>query len=207
MDGIFSFIVSNANYAHFIVFALLMLAGFNIPISEDLMIIVSAVIASTLLPENTYLLFLGVFLGAYISDWTAYWIGRKLFHRPFFAKAISTKRLEKIQSFYKRYGMLTLLIGRFIPFGVRNGLFMTAGMGKMNFKKFLLFDGIACLISNTVLFTLTFQLGKNYQLLLPYLKKFNIVLFSVFVVTIITFFCYKRIINKQKVVREKSKDF
>lgn len=183
-----------------------MLAGFNIPISEDLMIIVSAVIASTLLPENTYILFLGVFLGAYISDWTAYWIGRKLFHRPFFAKAISNKRLEKLQNFYKRYGVLTLLFGRFIPFGVRNGLFMAAGIGKMNFKKFLLFDGIACLISNSVLFTLTYQLGKNYHTLLPLLKKFNIILFSLFVVTIISFFCYKRIVSKQKDIRESSKD-
>lgn len=202
MDSVVSFIIANAPYAHWIVFSLLMLAGFNVPISEDLMIIISAMIASTILPENTYLLFLGVFLGAYISDWTAYWIGRKfgrkLFDIRFFAKALSKEKLEKTQSFYKKYGALTLLVGRFIPFGVRNGLFMTAGLGKMNFKKFLLVDGIACLISNSVLFYLTFQLGKNYQTLFPYLKKFNFALFSLFVVTIIVFFCYKRVNNRIK---------
>lgn len=201
MESIIQFLIENASYAHWIVFSLFMLAGFNVPISEDLMIILSAFIAATIVPEHTVHLFLAVFLGAYISDWTAYWIGRKfgrkLFTLKWFAKTLTEKRLLQTQNYYDRYGFLTLLIGRFIPFGVRNCLFMTAGIGKMSFPKFLLSDGIACLISNTVLFSLTYYLGKNYTLLIPYLKTFNIVLFSTFLVTIIAFICYKKI-NKQR---------
>ncbi|EKE08018.1 MAG: hypothetical protein ACD_17C00394G0001, partial [uncultured bacterium] len=96
------------------------------------------------------------------------------------------------QSYYEKYGFWTLLVGRFIPFGVRNCLFLTAGLGKMHFGKFLLSDGIACILSNTVLFSLAYVVGKNYTSLISSLKTFNIFLFSAFVVAIIGYLWYKR---------------
>lgn len=196
MDTIIQFIFENAQYAHWIVFGALMLAGFNVPISEDLMIIFSAVLAATVVPENTYKLFLGVFLGCYISDWVCYWIGRKfgpkLWNISWFAKTFDQKKIDQIHDYYAKYGFLTLMVGRFIPFGVRNGLFLTAGLGKMPFGRFLLSDGIACLLSNTVLFTLAYTVGKNYEALITTLKTFNIFLFSAFAVAIIGFIWYKR---------------
>ena len=50
MEFLFSFIQENAHYAHWAVFTLLMLAGLNFPISEDLIVTVSGVLASTLVP-------------------------------------------------------------------------------------------------------------------------------------------------------------
>lgn len=196
METIISLIFEHAPYAHWIVFGALMLAGINVPISEDLMIIFSAVLAATVVPENTYKLFLAVFLGCYISDWACYWIGRKfgpkLWNIRWFAKTFDPKKIDQIQAYYEKYGFLTLLIGRFIPFGVRNGLFLTAGLGKMPFGKFLLSDGIACILSNTALFTLAYTVGKNYEMLIETLKTFNIFLFSAFLIAIIGFFWYKR---------------
>ena len=57
---------------------------------------------------------------------------------------VSKEKVNQISDFYKKYGMITLMGGRFIPFGVRNALFLTAGLGKMNFFKFALSDLIAC---------------------------------------------------------------
>ncbi|MDE3047890.1 MAG: DedA family protein [Verrucomicrobiota bacterium] len=174
----------------------LMLAGLNVPISEDLMIIISAVLAATVVPENTYKLFAGVFLGCYLSDWVCYWIGRhfgpKLWNVRWFARTFNRNRIDQIQNYYAKYGFFTLLFGRFIPFGVRNGLFLTAGLGKMHFGKFLFSDGIACVLSNTILFTLAYHVGKNYEALLSTLKTFNIFLFGAFAVAIIGFIWYKR---------------
>lgn len=196
MEGIIQFIFDHAHLAHWIVFGCLMLAGFNIPISEDLMIILSAVIAATIVPENTLLLFTFVFLGCYLSDWVCYGIGRflgpKLWNISWFAKTFEKKRIDQVQAYYEKYGFWTLLIGRFIPFGVRNCLFLTAGLGKMSFPKFILSDGIACILSNALLFTLAFMVGKNYQALLSSLKMFNIFLFSAFVVAVIGLIWYKR---------------
>lgn len=196
MDSIIPFIFEHAQYAHWIVFGALMLAGLNVPISEDLMIIFSAVLAATVVPENVYKLFTAVFLGCYLSDWVCYWIGRhfgpKLWNIKWFAKTFDAKKIDQVHQYYAKYGFLTLLVGRFIPFGVRNGLFLTAGLGKMPFRTFILSDGIACILSNTVLFSLAYTVGKNYAALLAALKTFNIFLFAAFVVSIIAFIWYKR---------------
>lgn len=196
METLIQIIFEHAQYAHWIVFSALMLAGINVPISEDLMIILSAVLAATVVPENMGKLFLGVFLGCYISDWVCYWIGRsfgpKLWNISWFAKTFDRKRIDQIQSYYEKYGFWTLLIGRFIPFGVRNCLFLTAGLGRMPFGRFLLSDGIACICSNTILFTVAYSVGKNYKTLLEMIKTFNIFLFAAFVVLIIAFIWYKR---------------
>jgi membrane-associated protein len=196
MESIIQFIFEHAHQAHWIVFGCLMLAGLNIPISEDLMIIFSAVLAATVIPENTYKLFAAVFLGCYLSDWLCYWVGRllgpKLWNIGWFARSIDRKRIDQIHSYYAKYGFLTLLIGRFIPFGVRNCLFLTAGLGKMHFGRFILSDGIACIISNSTLFYLAYTVGKNYHYLLSVIKTLNIFLFGAFVVAIIAFFWYKR---------------
>ena len=196
METLIQTIFEHAQYAHWIVFGALMLAGINVPISEDLMIILSAVLAATVVPENVEKLFLGVFLGCYISDWVCYWIGRsfgpKLWNISWFAKTFDRKRIDQIQSYYERYGFWTLLIGRFIPFRVRNCLFLTAGLGRMPFVRFLLSDGIAFICYNTILFTVAYSVGKNYKTLLEMVKTFNIFLFAAFVVLIIALIWYKR---------------
>jgi membrane protein DedA with SNARE-associated domain len=194
MELLSSFIQDHAQYAHWAIFFFLMLAGLNFPISEDLLIISAGVLASTLVPENTFKLFMGAFLGAYLSDWVVYWLGRKwgtwLWRIKWFAKIFHPKKLQQIEQYYKNYGILTLIIGRFIPFGIRNCLFVTAGMGKMPFWKFLIADGIACLASNAALFTLANFCGKNSAYLVKYV---NIVIFSLFFIALIAFIWYKRI--------------
>jgi membrane protein DedA with SNARE-associated domain len=97
-----------------------------------------------------------------------------------------------VQQYYKKYGFWTLLIGRFIPFGVRNCLFLTAGMGKMHFGKFILSDGIACLCSNLALFSLAYTLSRHYNELMELLKTFNLAIFIGFLVTGIAIFWYKK---------------
>lgn len=196
MDTLLTLISNHAHHAHWILFGSLILAGFCIPISEDLVIIFGAMIASTTLPENTILLFSSIFLGCYFSDWICYWMGRilgvKLWNFSWFSKTVDPKRLTQIENYYKKYGFYTLLIGRFIPFGVRNCLFLAAGAGKMHFGKFILCDGIACFLSNITLFTIAFFAGKNYQTLIHSMKILNIFIFITFAVSIIGLIWYKR---------------
>ena len=181
-------ITENAQHAHWLIFGVLILAGLNVPISEDLMLVTSGVLASTVVPENTTKLFVCVFLGCYLSDWIAYWIGRrlgpKLWKFKWFASMVCKKRFKQMKVFYQNYGFLTLLVGRFIPFGVRNCLFITAGMTRMHFGKFVFSDGIACLISNTALFTLAYSFGKNHEILFEYLKTYNLLVFGLFITTL-----------------------
>lgn len=195
-----NFILENAQFAHWWIFSLLMLAGLNFPISEDLLIIISAVLASTVVPENTWKLFTAIFLGAYLSDWMVYgigrWLGPKLHKVRWFARVFREDKIKKIHNYYKKYGTLTLILGRFIPFGIRNGLFVTAGIGRMRFLKFILIDGVACLMSNAALFTLTYYCGKNFSYIV---KSVNIILFVIFAIAVIGYLWYKRRKNAEHI--------
>ncbi len=82
-----------------------------------------------------------MFLGAVIGDSTNYWIGRgvgsKVFERDH--RFIKRAHLEKTQKFYEKYGAKTIVLARFVPI-VRTFAPFVAGVGVMNYKKFLLFS-------------------------------------------------------------------
>lgn len=191
MQAFIDFLAQNAQQAHWWFFSLLMLAGLNLPISEDLVVLSGAVVAATVIPENTYKIFVFIFLGCYLSDWVSYWVGRALMpwlknHR-WLNKIVDNRQVARISKFYARFGIFTLLFGRFIPFGVRNFLFMSAGMGRMHFGKFIAVDGIACLLSNTIWFTIAYSLAENYHSVLNYMKHTNIIIFSIFIAVVLGF--------------------
>ena len=166
IESMAQWLAVHADYAPFFVFGLLLLTGCSLPISEDALVIASGVIASTVMPEQTVPLFIAVFLGSYLSDWIAYWIGRllgtKLTKLPLFHNTLSSERKHIVEKFFHRYGVLTLFIGRMIPFGIRNSVFMAAGAGGMRFGRFLLGDGLGCLLFSSAVFFLAFRAGENY---------------------------------------------
>lgn len=196
MEALINWISAYANYAHWFIFGAIILAGVNIPISADIIILAAAFIAATLVPENTLYLYLAVFLGCYFSAFAAYWLGRlagnKLCSYSWFAKFFPPKRLEKTKQFYAKYGFWALLIGRFIPFGVRNCIFMTSGMSRLPFGKFALWDLPACFIWSSFYFFLFYLIGQNYAVVYGYLKAFHLLIFAAFSVTLIGFIWYKR---------------
>jgi membrane-associated protein len=192
MEDLIQYAQANIQYAHLIIFGLLLLAGLNIPVSEDAMLFISAILASS---HQEYLmhLFIGVYMGAYLSDLICYSLGRifgpKLFEIKFFANMVPPERIDKIHAFYEKYGIITLIIGRFIPFGVRNGLFLTAGLGKMDVIKFALSDLLACTISTVFFFTLYYNYGTS---VIDYVKDGNMVVFGLAAVGIAYYFYQKR---------------
>jgi membrane-associated protein len=204
MENFVEFIIQNAHLAHWFIFGSIILAGLNIPISADLVVIVSAVLAATVIPEHALLLFISVFLGCYLSSWVAYWMGRmlgpKLMKLRFFQKILDAQKLEKIHKFYEKHGFLTLLIGRFIPFGVRNAIFMSTGMSRLSFGKFIARDSIACFVWSSTTFCLFYLLGQNYQLLYRYVKAFNVLIFALFAISVIGIIWYKRRKKRQVTV-------
>lgn len=196
MDFFHSLLQSEAHRAHWYLFGGLLLAGMNIPLSADVLILCAALLASTIVPENVLKLYFGALFGCYFSAMIAFWLGRivgtKLTKISFFAKILRPERLVKIRSFYESHGLLTLIFGRFIPFGIRNCIFMSTGMCKLSFRKFVLRDAIACSIWCTLCFFLYYSIGANYQVLMDYIKKANLVIFLGFSVTVIGFIWYKR---------------
>ena len=192
IENIMQMIQNNVEMAPYISFGLLLLAGFNIPVSEDALLFINAILAAKN-PDQKYFLFTGVFLGAYFSDLICYWLGRtlgpKLWKIKFFANMVNPKSVDRLSGFYNRYGVMTLIIGRFIPFGVRNGLFLTAGISKMDARKFALGDLVASTITCSIFFTLYFNYGES---VIEFVKKFNIIIFGVALTVGASYFFVKK---------------
>ena len=180
-------------YAPYIIFGALLLAGLNIPVSEDGMLFISALLAVSN-PDRLYALFIAVFAGAYLSDLICYSLGRfvgpRIWRIKFFSSIASPAKIDKLNEYYHKYGAATLFCGRFIPFGVRNALFLSAGLGKMDFKKFAFLDFSACLLSCSVYFTLYYNYGSA---VIEYVKQSNIVIFSVAILVVLIILYRKKL--------------
>lgn len=200
MDFISNLLTTLAPHIHFISFGLLILSGLNFPISEDIVFILSAAISITYSPENIYFAYAGCFLGAYISDFIAYalgrFAGRKLSNTRFFKKILPEDKLQKMEYYFSKYGAKTVLFGRLIPFGVRNIIFISAGFSKMRFPYFMVSDIIPLSITSSLLFYLGYSFGDNYREILPYLDRYKIIIFGLFLIALL-FILLKRFISRR----------
>jgi membrane-associated protein len=83
-----------------------------------------------------------LFAAAVIGDNTNYWIGRSVGPRLLRGRGwrlLNEGHLEPARLFFKRHGGKAVSIGRFVPL-VRTFLPFTAGVGVMDYKRFVLFD-------------------------------------------------------------------
>lgn len=91
---------------------------------------------------NIVILLLVLWFAAFLGDTVNYWIGRifgqKIIDNPKFP-LINQKHIDKTQEFYKKYGGKTIFLARFVPI-VRTFAPFVAGVGKMEYKKFLYFN-------------------------------------------------------------------
>jgi membrane-associated protein len=195
MELLIEWLTAHIDLAPYALFALLVLAGFSLPISEDILLLASGMLASTVMPEKTIHLFMATFLGSLASDVIAFILGRSfgasLHTKKWFGQK-AKRRLDSMQSFYKKHGIWALMIGRCIPFGVRNGIFMTAGAAKMRLVTFVVCDAIACFIFSLTLFSLAYSFGSNFDAVCDLVHHASLVLAAICVVGVVAVVLYKR---------------
>jgi membrane-associated protein len=79
---------------------------------------------------------------AILGDTANYWIGNKLGPRVFrkrTGRLFKEEYLKRAHEFYERYGSETIFIARFIPI-VRTFAPFVAGIGKMSYRRFLVYN-------------------------------------------------------------------
>ncbi|MTV81872.1 VTT domain-containing protein [Secundilactobacillus folii] len=91
---------------------------------------------------NHLVLILLLSVAAIAGDSLNFEIGKRFGHHlknPRWQKLIKPKRLEQASNFYQRYGSLAIFLGRFMPI-IRTLIPFTAGISKMPYRKFILFN-------------------------------------------------------------------
>ncbi len=202
MESLLIYTCQNALVAHWIIFGLLMLAGLNFPLSEDILVITAGYIAGQCPSHSVVSFYLLIYVGCWVSAWEAYWLGRllgpKLYHLPWFKRFITPEKMQKLNTYYEKFGIWTFIVGRFIPGGIRNALFMSSGLVKMPFHTFMIRDSISCLLSSSVLFVIGYSFAQNLELLLSYAKTYHLVLLLLIVVASLTTTCVILIKKRMK---------
>jgi membrane-associated protein len=85
----------------------------------------------------TALLIGAAFLGDTVNYWIGHFIGPKAFEGK--NKLLKKEHLLKAQHFYEKHGGKAIILARFVPI-VRTFAPFVAGVGKMNYGKFLYFN-------------------------------------------------------------------
>jgi len=183
---LFDYLNSYIYYYPAFAFVALILAGFNIPFSEDLIIITGALVSQkdekTLIPCIVL-----IYLGVYLSDIIAYYLGafvaRGKLKMKFIRRILNHRYTKRLVRYVERFGIFTFILCRFMPFGVRPALFLTSGFTGLKLKRFLLFDLVASIISVNTLFWLVYYFGESAE---KPLHVIGVILFIILAVVIIT---------------------
>jgi membrane-associated protein len=116
-----------------------LMVGFFLP--GDSLLVTAGVFAAK---GNLNIVWLNVLLiaAAIVGDTVGYWIGRKagpaLFNRPR-SRFFNPAHLRRAHDFYEKHGGKTIIIARFMPI-VRTFAPVVAGMGKMEYRRFISFN-------------------------------------------------------------------
>lgn len=97
---------------------------------------------------NIVILCVITFLAAIIGDSVGYHFGKRVGPRAFKKEdslVFNKENIEKSQKFFAKHGGKSIILARFIPFG-RTFVPVIAGIGKMDYKRFLVFNLVGGLI-------------------------------------------------------------
>ena len=155
-----------------------MLVGFFLP-GDSLLFTVGVVAGAGKLPVAGMIAMLAV--ASILGDGCGFWLGNK-FGYPLFQKSRIFRReyLERTHEFYERHGGKTIILAKFVPI-IRTFAAFIAGVGKMQYARFLTFNVVGAVGWVTSMITLGYVLG-NVPVVRRNFEKFVLLIIFVSVI-------------------------
>lgn len=130
---------------------------------------------------NIFLLWVILCIAAIAGDSLNYWIGDFFGEKIFLKiKFFKKEHLDKTKNFYKKYGAKTIIMARFVPI-VRTFAPFVAGVGKMDYKKFISYNIIGGIAWVTLFLFAGYFFGQ-----IPIIEKnLTLVIFGIIIISLI----------------------
>lgn len=139
-----------------------LLIGFFLP-GDSLLFTAGLLVATGTIHINVWLLALLVFICAFVGDQTGYYIGKKtgpaIFKRPN-SRLFKQENVRRAEVFFERHGGKAVILARFVPV-VRTFTPVVAGVARMNYKTFVMFNVIGAFLWGVGVTVLGYVLGDR----------------------------------------------
>lgn len=149
---------------------------------DSLLFAIGAVAANPESGLNVWLAGVLMLVAAILGDTVNYSVGkfagRRLATR--FPKIIKPEYLQKTTAFFVKYGGKTVILARFVPI-VRTFAPFVAGMGAMDYRRFMLFNVVGAVAWVVLILPAGWHLGQ-----IPFVKKrFEVIVIGIIFISIL----------------------
>jgi membrane protein DedA with SNARE-associated domain len=144
----------------------LILTGAGLPVPEEVPIITAGVLSAPPNPQlDPFVAVACCLFGALVGDCIMYWIGYHfgrgiLRGHHLWVRFVTPEREARIEDMFARHGLKAFFVARFLV-GLRSPFYLTAGIMRVSFKRFLLIDLICASAVVGSFFWLAYYFGEN----------------------------------------------
>ncbi len=203
MDFIVDFLIDYYGPIPYLaIFFILLACGLGLPIPEDITLIAAGILTYYGVCDVWVMIgvcLLGVLVGDSFMFWLGHHYGRKLIKRWPFRVFIDETKIDGIRNKLQNHGGKLLFSARFMP-GLRSTVFFASGMLHFPYRKLLIYDGAAALISVPAIVYSVFYFGDFLEHVIKLIKKVEGGIAGVIAALIIFFIVKYWLKHKKKVV-------
>jgi membrane protein DedA with SNARE-associated domain len=172
------------HYGYWAVAAALLLENLGVPLPGETVLLLASLLAYTerdlrigwIIVVGTAATIAGSMLGYAIGDYG----GRPLLERYRYVFHASDVALGRSEELFARYGAFTIFFARFV-FGLRVIVGPMAGVLRMPWKKFAIFNLLGAALWVTVISFVGYNFGSQWRRLMYFMRRFDLALGAVFV--------------------------
>jgi membrane protein DedA with SNARE-associated domain len=118
-----------------------------------------------------------------------HYVGRR-YGRSFFLRRnfryLSAADIMKVESHLRKWGALILICSRFVV-GLRAAIALTAGIGRYNTAKMLVYSTISYLIFVGLLMYMSMALVENFDRIAYYFRTYNSIVWPLLILLVVTY--------------------
>lgn len=148
----------------------------------DSLLFAAGALAASTGQLNVFILWVLLCVAAVLGDTVNYAIGKKLGISIFSdnARVLKTQYLRKTEAFYEKHGNKTIILARFVPI-VRTFAPFVAGVGSMQYRRFITYNVIGGVVWVTLFLTVGYLVGN-----IPIIKNnFSLVTILIIIVSVV----------------------